>query len=193
MFCHFELLLVAIFTPLLYIKMMKMKTDLRISAKSIRKGLKISDISEKLTGMVKDSVYYQQAQHIMLFYPTSYEVNLLGLLEDDGKDFYFPRVEGESLLVCPYKSGDRIEKSSFNIWEPCSKPICPDILDLIIVPALMVDKNGYRLGYGGGFYDRFLAVCRPKIGTLCVIPRQLLVEELFHEEFDIPVDYIISV
>ena len=52
-----------------------------------------------------------------------------------------------------------MEISNFGIKEPCSEPVAPDILDLIIVPALMVDKNGYRLGYGGGFYDRFLKKC----------------------------------
>ncbi len=186
-----EVLLVAIFTPLLYIKKMNNKTDLRIKAKAIRSNLNILNISEKLTCKVKDNVYYQEAKNVMLYYPAKYEVNLLGLLDDIKKNFYFPRVAGAEMLVCPYKKGDKLEKSSFNIMEPCSNPVCSDILDLIVVPALLVDKNGYRLGYGGGFYDRFLASCRGRVKTICAVPQQLLVEQLQHEDFDIPVDFIV--
>ena len=55
----------------------------------------------------------------------------------------------------------------------------------------MADNFGYRLGYGGGFYDRFLSDCAPKTKTLTVIPKELLVNKLPREDFDRKIDEII--
>lgn len=186
-----ELLLVAIFTPLLYIKKMDNKTVLRIKAKNIRHSLQIHKVSENLIKLVRGHDFYKKSKNVMIFYPTKYEINLLPLLNDD-KNFYLPRVNGDYLSVCPYIPADELKKSEFNILEPCSKPVDADVLDLVIVPALMADKYGYRLGYGGGFYDRFLAQhCSPKMKTLVTIPLELYVDELPHDDFDVPVDEII--
>ena len=76
--------------------------------------------------------------------------------------------------------------------EPCSNFINPRNLDLVVVPALMADKSGFRLGYGGGFYDRFL-VENKTVKTILPIAKELIVEELPHEEFDIKIDEIIPV
>lgn len=150
----------------------------------------MEEISVLLTEKVRQREEYKSAKNIMLFYPTKYEVNLLGLLSDE-KKFYFPRVAGNDLQVCPYEPGEKLKKSGFNISEPCSEPVNSKMLDLIIVPALMVDKHGYRLGYGGGFYDRFLS-SNNGIVTLCAIPKSLYVDELPHEKFDICIDIVIT-
>ena len=119
-----------------------------------------------------------------------FEINLLELMVDD-KNFYLPKVCGDDLKICSFKIGDELIKSEFNVCEPCSNPIDPQSLDLIIVPALMADKNNYRLGYGGGFYDRFLANYN-NIPTILPIAKELLIDNLPHEKFDIKVDYIIE-
>lgn len=169
-----------------------MKTDLRIKAKAIRKSLPIGEISEKLVELIRNNPYYKKSQNVMLFYPTQDEVDLRALLSDD-KTFYFPRVEGAVIVACPYCQGEKLEKSKFNILEPCSEPVDIKILDLVIVPALIVDNLGFRLGYGGGFYDRFLPDLSQNCKTICALPKELLVEKLPKEEFDIPVDEIISI
>lgn len=169
---------------------MNMKTDLRIRAKDIRKSLPICEISENLTKLVRNHPSYIESKNVMLFYPTKYEIDLRGLLEDD-KNFYFPRVKDENLLICPYLVGDRLEKSCFNILEPCSEPVDTSVLDLIIVPALMVDKKGYRLGYGGGYYDRLLGKLSSSVKTICALPEELVIEKLPRDDFDIPVDFVV--
>ena len=75
--------------------------------------------------------------------------------------------------------------------EPTTEPVKKSILDLIIVPALAVDKNNYRLGYGGGFYDKFLAA-EPNHPTLALCYAFQMLEHLDTEEFDIPVDLVLS-
>ena len=63
---------------------------------------------------------------------------------------------------------------------------------MIIVPALMADKDRFRLGYGGGFYDRFL-VKNPEIPTILPIAEELYVDKLPHEKFDVRVDRVLEV
>lgn len=166
------------------------KTDLRIWAKSIRKTLDMDKISNNAVRLIRENSLYKKAENILIFYPMKYEVNLLELLEDN-KNFYLPKVCEKRLLICPFKSGDKLEKSDFNILEPCSISVNPNILNLIILPALMADEAGYRLGYGKGFYDRFLGE-NPDIKTILPIPKELFVTSLVHDDFDKTADIIIK-
>lgn len=168
---------------------MDSKTLLRIRFKEERKKFNIEIVSNSIVANIRQENFYRTAKNVMLFYPLKYEINLLDLLQDD-KNFYFPKVDGENLLVCPYMSNVTFEKSALNIYEPCSAPVRADILDLIFVPALAVDTDNYRLGYGGGFYDKFLKT----INAFTVVPvyEDFVVDKLPHDDFDIPVDCIIT-
>lgn len=168
---------------------MDKKRHLRAIAKALRKTLDIKLISRKLCVQLRDMDFYQTANHVMLFYPLKYEIDTQELLNDN-KNFYFPKIDDKNILVCPYTSEFTI--SEYNIKEPCSKPVNPEILDLIIVPALMTDENNFRLGYGGGFYDRFLQKYN-NITTVTLIPAELITAKLPHNKFDIPVKHVISI
>ena len=169
---------------------MQDKKELRKIAKKIRSSLDIKTISDGIVEQIKQCETYQNAQNIMIFYPLGHEVNLLGLLNDK-KNFYLPKVDGENLLVCPYKSGDELTLSSFKTEEPITKPVSPEILDLVFVPALMVDRHNRRLGYGGGFYDKFLSKNALISKKIVAIPSALLVENLPSEAFDVKIDITI--
>ena len=132
------------------------KQQLRKWAKEERKKLNTTELSNFLVQKLQDTSEYKNAKHIMFFYPLEYEINLLPLLNDKSKNFYLPKINGKNLLCCSYKNGDILCESCFKTKEPLTEPIDKSILDLVIVPALAVDKNFYRLGYGGGFYDRWL-------------------------------------
>lgn len=170
---------------------MDSKSDLRKKAKCIRKSLSIAEKSKIAIEKIRENTLYIPAKNVLIYYPLRYELNLLALLDDE-KNFYLPRVCGENLQICPFKKGDKLVASSFNICEPCSNSINPRNLDLVVVPALMADKSGFRLGYGGGFYDRFL-VENNAVKTILPIAKELIVEELPHEGFDIKIDEIIPV
>ncbi len=170
---------------------MDKKTDLRIRAKALRKGLDISAISSNIVKEIRKQQYYINAKNVLLFYPMNYEIDLRDLLNDD-KNFYLPKVNQDKLYVCPFKKGDKLEQSDFKVEEPCSNPVSPKILDLVFVPALAVDYDNYRLGYGGGFYDRFLAEYNNFV-SVTPIAKELCVEKLPRESFDIKTDYILSV
>ena len=94
---------------------MESKTDLRTRFKTARKQLDILKISRNIEENIRALDFYQKSKSIMLFYPTEYEVNLLGLLNDKDKNFYFPKVNKSELLVCPYSEGTEFKKSGLNI------------------------------------------------------------------------------
>ena len=166
------------------------KNNLRAKAKEIRKTLNIKKISKKIIDNLVESDLYKNANNIMLFYPKDNEIDLRELFSDTTKKIFLPRVNGDKLEVCPYKKGEPLTLSEFKVFEPASCPVPPDTLDLIIVPALMADINGYRLGYGGGYYDRFLKnVLCDKV--IC-ISDELVIDNLPINEFDIRCDCLIT-
>ncbi len=165
------------------------KNELRKKAKNIRINLPMEEISAQLVNLIRTNKYYIKANNIMIFYPVKYEVDLRELLNDD-KKFYLPKVNGSDILICPYCS--ELKKSDLGIYEPCSQPVNSKVLDLVIVPALMADRQGYRLGYGGGFYDRFIEKHGQNFKTLCPIPKELFTEKLPVEKYDKKTDIVIT-
>ncbi len=165
------------------------KQQLRKWAKAF--GKLREDASYKLVHKLIETDEYKQAKNIMLFYPIKNEVNLLELLQDNSKTFFLPKIDGQKLLCCEYKNGDILCESCFKTLEPTSKPIDKNIIDLVIVPALCCDKNNFRLGYGGGFYDRFLADYKGK--TVVCLPKELVIDTIYPDEFDVAVENIITV
>ena len=162
------------------------KQQLRKWAKEELKKLDIEALSFKLVQKLQETEEYKAAQNVMIFYPLKNEVNLLGLLTDKTKHFYLPKINGEDLLCCPYKLGEELCVSCFKTKEPLSAPIEKFLIDLVIVPALAIDKNNYRLGYGGGYYDRFLSDIN--VMKITCISEQFLVDTVFPEEHDIKID-----
>lgn len=147
--------------------------------------------SQNVIKELRASEIYKQAHNILIFYPLEGEVNLLELLDDKDKNFYLPRIEGKNLLCCPFKKGDELCLSCFKTQEPVSDEVEKNQIDFAIIPALCCDKNNYRLGYGGGFYDRFLVGFSGK--KIVCLPKELIVETIYPDEFDVPVDFVFCV
>lgn len=167
------------------------KSDLRRKAKELRKKLKISEISFEIIKQIRKLDIYKNSKNIMIFYPLSEEINLLPLLNDN-KNFYLPRVKEDNLEVCKYTYNDNLCKSCYNISEPTCSPVSSNILDIVFVPALAADNNGNRLGYGKGFYDRFLSILSTKTKSAVVIPEELVFNEIPVDKFDVPCDFVIT-
>ncbi len=93
----------------------------------------------------------------------------------------------------PMTDKDEFQESKYGIPEPLhSNTITPEEIDLVFVPLLAFDTTGNRVGYGAGFYDRFLAECRKdvlKVGLAICKPLKSLIET---NEFDIPLDGCIT-
>lgn len=98
-----------------------------------------------------------------------------------------------SLKHFVWDENSKIEENQYGIPEPLGgKSIAEEILDIVFVPLLLADKKGFRVGYGKGFYDRFLSKCRTdciKIGLSLFEPTEGISDL---NEFDIPLDFIVS-
>ena len=111
-----------------------------------------------------------------------------------GKELYLPRVVSDTELVyLPYSPGMELERSRhFGLEEPeleGAQPIAPEELELLIIPALAFDREGYRLGRGKGYYDRYLSrTSAYRIGVSYGIER---VDRLPREDWDLPMNELI--
>lgn len=162
----------------------------------MRKTLDIELISAKICENLKKQDFYKFSQNILGFYPFNKEIDLTELYKDNSKNWYLPQVDNihRSIIIHPYKYGDLLAKNKWGIFEPLDNNDAIDLhkIDIAIIPALMADKTGHRLGYGAGFYDRFIPGLRKDCLKIIPIAEELVVEALPHDHWDIPVDKIIS-
>lgn len=150
--------------------------------------------SEKLGLLFTASEAYRQAKTIYGYLPYNQEVRTVPMLEQalkDEKKIAVPKVYGEEMKFIYMDDLSKVEKGYAGIPEPIADlPIADDKTALVLMPGLAFDKEGHRIGYGGGFYDRFLAA-EPDHPTLALCYEFQMQEHLETEEFDIPVDYVL--
>lgn len=172
---------------------LKTKNDFRKTMKSLRNTLDMPKISEQICSNIVICDFWEKAKNVLIFFPMKNEVDLRALINDSNKKFYLPRVEDLSLVIHEYKEESLI-KSKMGVFEPSSsqKAIDPQNIDIVFIPALSMNNQGYRLGYGAGFYDRFI----PNLNKLCltvgVIPNELLSNDFPFDSWDVPVSKIIT-
>ena len=147
------------------------------------------------------SATFRYADILLMYYPKPDEIDIRPIAEAAlaaGKKIAFPRCNPEDhTMVFHYVSSlAELEPGSYNIMEPAatldafaleeaerSNVVC-------IVPAVVFDKKGYRIGYGGGYYDRYLAGFRgTKMGFAY---RDFIVNSVPHGRFDLTVDVMIT-
>ena len=140
------------------------KQELRAQIRAQKRAMTEEMIVEKsqaLGRLFAQSEAYKNAKSIYGYLPYNQEVRTTAMLEQairDGKKVAVPRVCGDDMIFFYMTDFDRVEKSSFGIPEPLGdEPVADDPTALVLMPGLAFDKEGHRIGYGGGFYDRFLA------------------------------------
>lgn len=103
-----------------------------------------------------------------------------------GKTLVVPRINGLDLDWIPWDGNQSNLIKVKNLQEPTGQPLSDlSVIDLIFVPALRIDRSGYRLGQGGGYYDRALAkISAFSIGL--IHPEEIAGQDLPRENFDIP-------
>lgn len=114
---------------------------------------------------------------------------------EQGKTIAVPKCypDDKKLVFYKFTSYNQLEVVYYNLQEPNPEKttaIDKNDMDLLIVPGLVYDKDGYRIGFGGGYYDRFLTDFRQT--TVSLASRRQIVEEIPYESYDIPVDHIIT-
>ena len=143
------------------------KQELRKKYKELRKQFSFTDL-DILTQRIMSNLcdhFSLQDKKISIFVPLVRfnEINTWHIIDSVQADFSLPVIgSNDELKHIRYEGKHQLKQNSFGILEPQSgEEVDPAWFEIVIVPLLTIDKNGYRVGYGKGYYDKFLAKCRP--------------------------------
>lgn len=137
------------------------KSALRRKILHQRQSLPLTDWQTKsnlIGDRLKAWTVFKEARTILAYFSFKQEADLFSLFELD-KNWAFPRCVGKSLVWHSWQLEEELQLGKYGIKEPLTTAtiVHPQTADLIIVPTVACNRQGYRLGYGGGFYDRLLS------------------------------------
>jgi 5-formyltetrahydrofolate cyclo-ligase len=149
------------------------KKELRIKYKALRSEMTIEEAEDKSLSIANrllqvdlwDSIYF----HLFLTIEEKKEINteyILQILQGKDKEVIVSRSDFETHTMTHYLLTDntRLKKNDYGIPEPVDGiEVAANRIDVVFVPLLAFDITGHRTGYGKGFYDRFLAACKPNV------------------------------
>jgi 5-formyltetrahydrofolate cyclo-ligase len=156
------------------------------------------EAANHLWDQLKEHPYFQKAKRIGAFSSIGSEISTLPMLEGilrSGKELYLPRTEkGQQLIQFhPVTDLSTLKPGLFNIPQPPAKmAIAPTHIDLLLVPGLAFDNRGHRLGYGNGYYDRFMKVISPDCFTLGIAYSFQIIDKTPNADHDIPVKAVLT-
>ena len=173
------------------------KAELRRSIRARKRAMTEEEIlsrSQRLAELFIASEAYKNAKTIYGYLPYNQEVRTVPMLEQalrDGKRVAVPKCYGDEMRFIFMDDLSKVEKGYANIPEPIADgPVADDPTALVLMPGLAFDREGHRCGYGGGFYDKFLAA-EPNHPTLALCYEFQMLPRLETEDHDIPVDFVI--
>ena len=149
--------------------------------------------SEKINKKLKKIRVFRDAEKIGVYYPIGSEVLTQDIIQEllsQGKEVFLPRVSGENMDFKKISGFSSLESGSFDIMEPKIECQTENDLDVILVPTVGITPKGVRLGYGHGFYDRFLA--NHKTSTISLTLEKQVVKNIPKSDHDIAIDLIVT-
>lgn len=176
------------------VRKLHLKTRNKISMDT--KGLYDKSICEQILKMEA----YINADKVFVYYPLGSEIDILPLVREglsEGRVFCFPKtlnsIDMEFLRI---NSLDDFQEGRFHVFEPITEIVCqPTTKSFMLIPGLAFDKANNRIGYGAGYYDRYLERCnrlKQKPLTIGVFYSWQEIDQVPIHEGDIPLDCIIN-
>jgi len=173
----------------------KLKKELRDQHLSKRNLMSLEEVNSKsasICQLIINSEDFKRADQLFCFYPLGKEVDILPIVLEgfeQGKIICFPKVmDKKTIRFYKVNTLDDFELGKFNVMEPITTlEIKPSINDLMIVPGLVFDKSNGRIGYGGGYYDRYIQAAmtiNPEFTTFGVCYKWQLIEDLPKADYD---------
>lgn len=137
--------------------------------------------------------YLKEANSFGIFVSFGDEINTKYIIDKyyDSKKIAIPKVMGKTMVFTEFKGYDSLTRSAFGILESQQDEVVDvNTLDVMIVPMLAFNDHGYRLGYGGGYYDHILKDYKGRIVGVAFDYQKS--EHHFEENYDIPCDVIVT-
>lgn len=186
--------------------MNKSKETIKSNKKNIRKSIIAKRDLKKEENSLKDSKIfknlislnsYKRAKKVFIYIGFGSEINTKSLIEimlREGKEVFVPKVLEEEMIALKITSLNNLIESKFKILEPVGEKsdIDGEEFDLIIMPGVAFDRSGNRIGYGKGYYDKYLKDIKSDIKKIALAYELQLIEEIETEEHDLKVDSIIT-
>ena len=173
------------------------KQELRKAIRQRKRAMTPEEIESRSQALCRkflESNAYHRAETIYGYLPYNQEVRTVPILEKalaDGKRVAVPKVYGDEMKFIYLEDLSRVEAGYAGIPEPIADgPVAEDREALVLMPGLAFDPQGHRIGYGGGFYDKFLSR-EPGHPTVALCYEFQMVDHLETEQFDIPVNTVI--
>ena len=174
------------------------KAALRRELRAIRRVMDPNErqaLDAALVAKIKALDAFGKASALIAYWPTGSEISLTPLFDTAralGIPVYLPRTEADGMHFYRFEGESTLTPDRFGIPSPTPEnPLPQDTAHMLcILPGLAADKAGYRLGYGGGFYDRFL--CTFKGEMLFPLYHRFLLDSLPHEPHDVKIPLIIT-
>ncbi|MCC8406718.1 MAG: 5-formyltetrahydrofolate cyclo-ligase [Rickettsia endosymbiont of Sceptobius lativentris] len=164
----------------LYFKDLLIKNQDKITSDLVKNSL-INKISRLLKEL--------KVKTVGLYYPLKYEINLLEITNLHPEiRFFLPKVIKNEIKYCPYHYNDQLALGAFKTYEPINNDCV--IPELVFIPGLAFSKDGYRLGYGKGHFDRYLNNNR-NILAVGVCLKEQLIDNFPVESHDRKLDFIL--
>ncbi len=151
--------------------------------------------SRSVVGIIAELMDGNHWERVFYYASIRSELNLLSLKElCPGREYLLPRViswQEKRMSFFPYCDQGELKVNRFGIREPrAQEEVKTTNRDVILVPCVGIDYSGRRLGYGGGFYDRYLRTCTAvKVGVVC---SEQIVAHIPGENHDMPMDAWVS-
>ncbi|MGH4051443.1 MAG: 5-formyltetrahydrofolate cyclo-ligase [Clostridium sp.] len=180
------------------------KNTLRKDMLSQRKNMKIQDVSafsNKIINTIIRLPQFIKCKNIMLYLSFNNEVDTLPLVTwclNNSKTVIAPYCVQKTREIIPFEINDiktDVTKSAFGIMEPkhdLLKMVNINDIDLIIVPGVLFDKHCNRIGFGAGYYDRFLSKKSKDAITIGIAYDNQIIDEIPADIYDVPLDFIVT-
>lgn len=178
------------------------KVDIRKNTMKLRNSLtrdELEEYSYKITNRVIKSTVYKKARSIFIYISFGSEVETRNIIEDaliSGKKIYVPKTNKKikEMIAVEINNFNNMTVDKWGILEPSGvdKNNIGKDFDLIIMPGVAFDRNGNRIGYGGGYYDKYIYNSRDKYRLLALAYDIQIVQNMEVEVHDIVVDYIVT-
>lgn len=149
-------------------------------------------IEERLFGLPA----FGRARAVLLFSSFGSEVPTRGIaerLQSEGHRVLMPFMQDDVMHAAELRPGESLLPSTYGPKEPPSRiPVDPKEVDAVVAPGLAFDRSGFRIGYGGGHYDRYLRRMQPQATRIGIAFHLQVVELVPHGAADLPVHFVVT-